>query len=91
MYVCVCGCVCVCETGAVWTGDNVASWEYLQISIPMLLSLSVVGVAFCGGEDWTWDLKQDSCDVTRRDVARQHLQCLKTATIDDPLRLTYIC
>ncbi|XP_062325275.1 neutral alpha-glucosidase C isoform X1 [Osmerus eperlanus] len=36
--------------GAVWTGDNVASWEYLQISIPMLLSLSVVGVAFCGAD-----------------------------------------
>ncbi|KAJ3613587.1 hypothetical protein NHX12_019833, partial [Muraenolepis orangiensis] len=24
--------------GAVWTGDNVASWDYLKISIPMLLS-----------------------------------------------------
>ncbi|XP_070835122.1 neutral alpha-glucosidase C [Chaetodon trifascialis] len=36
--------------GAVWTGDNVASWEYLKISIPMLLSLSVAGVAFCGAD-----------------------------------------
>ncbi|CAB1449622.1 unnamed protein product [Pleuronectes platessa] len=31
---------------AVWTGDNVATWEYLKISIPMLLSLSVTGVGF---------------------------------------------
>ncbi|KAK5857919.1 hypothetical protein PBY51_011128 [Eleginops maclovinus] len=36
--------------GAVWTGDNVASWEYLQISVPMLLSLSVAGIAFCGAD-----------------------------------------
>ncbi|KAG2457600.1 GANC glucosidase, partial [Polypterus senegalus] len=35
--------------GAVWTGDNVASWEYLQISIPMLLALSITGISFCGG------------------------------------------
>uniref|UniRef100_A0A8C4GXQ4 Glucosidase, alpha; neutral C n=1 Tax=Dicentrarchus labrax TaxID=13489 RepID=A0A8C4GXQ4_DICLA len=36
--------------GAVWTGDNAASWEYLKISIPMLLSLSVAGIAFCGAD-----------------------------------------
>lgn len=38
------------STGAVWTGDNVATWEYLKISIPMLLSLSVTGMQFCGGQ-----------------------------------------
>ncbi|KAF4084063.1 hypothetical protein AMELA_G00124430 [Ameiurus melas] len=36
--------------GAVWTGDNVATWEYLKISIPMLLSLSVTGMQFCGAD-----------------------------------------
>ncbi|XP_028848471.1 neutral alpha-glucosidase C [Denticeps clupeoides] len=36
--------------GAVWTGDNVATLEYLKISIPMLLSLSVAGIAFCGAD-----------------------------------------
>uniref|UniRef100_A0A4W6DEC5 Glucosidase alpha, neutral C n=1 Tax=Lates calcarifer TaxID=8187 RepID=A0A4W6DEC5_LATCA len=36
--------------GAVWTGDNVASWGYLKISIPMLLSLSVAGIVFCGAD-----------------------------------------
>ncbi len=43
----------VWDAGAVWTGDNVASWEYLKISIPMVLSLSVAGVVFCGGEHST--------------------------------------
>uniref|UniRef100_A0A8D3A992 Glucosidase alpha, neutral C n=2 Tax=Scophthalmus maximus TaxID=52904 RepID=A0A8D3A992_SCOMX len=36
--------------GAVWTGDNVASWEYLKISISMVLSLSVAGIVFCGAD-----------------------------------------
>lgn len=37
--------------GAVWTGDNTAEWSYLKISIPMLLTLSVTGISFCGGKD----------------------------------------
>ncbi|XP_058843245.1 neutral alpha-glucosidase C isoform X3 [Acipenser ruthenus] len=36
--------------GAVWTGDNVASWDYLKISIPMLLTLSITGISFCGAD-----------------------------------------
>ncbi|XP_053553897.1 neutral alpha-glucosidase C isoform X2 [Bombina bombina] len=36
--------------GAVWTGDNIAEWDYLKISIPMLLSLSVTGITFCGAD-----------------------------------------
>ncbi|XP_048830317.1 neutral alpha-glucosidase C isoform X1 [Brienomyrus brachyistius] len=36
--------------GAIWTGDNMATWEYLKISIPMLLALSVAGIAFCGAD-----------------------------------------
>ncbi|XP_072545604.1 neutral alpha-glucosidase C isoform X2 [Salminus brasiliensis] len=36
--------------GAVWTGDNLATWEYLKISIPMLLSLSITGIHFCGAD-----------------------------------------
>jgi len=34
----------------VWTGDNAAEWEHLKISIPMCLSLGLVGISFCGGE-----------------------------------------
>ncbi|MRT52194.1 alpha-glucosidase, partial [Xylella fastidiosa subsp. multiplex] len=29
--------------GAVWTGDNTAEWDHLKISIPMCLSLALVG------------------------------------------------
>lgn len=36
--------------GAVWTGDNAAEWDHLKISIPMCLSLGLVGISFCGGE-----------------------------------------
>ncbi|XP_012721548.2 neutral alpha-glucosidase AB isoform X6 [Fundulus heteroclitus] len=36
--------------GAVWTGDNAAEWDHLKISIPMCLSLSLVGISFCGAD-----------------------------------------
>ncbi|XP_036120392.1 neutral alpha-glucosidase C isoform X1 [Molossus molossus] len=36
--------------GAVWTGDNRAEWSYLKISIPMLLTLSITGISFCGAD-----------------------------------------
>ncbi|XP_075048690.1 neutral alpha-glucosidase C [Mixophyes fleayi] len=36
--------------GAVWTGDNKAEWGYLKISVPMLLTLSVTGISFCGAD-----------------------------------------
>lgn len=35
---------------AVWTGDNVASWEHLALTIPMLTGLSVSGVPFVGAD-----------------------------------------
>ena len=31
-----------------WTGDNSSCWEHLADSIPLLLNLSLSGVAFCG-------------------------------------------
>ncbi|KFU83540.1 Neutral alpha-glucosidase C, partial [Chaetura pelagica] len=36
--------------GAVWTGDNTAEWDYLKISIPMLLTISMAGISFCGAD-----------------------------------------
>ena len=35
---------------AVWTGDNVASWDHLRLSIPMLLNMGVSGVPFVGAD-----------------------------------------
>lgn len=36
--------------GAVWTGDNAASWDHLKASIPMLLSHSIAGLPFIGAD-----------------------------------------
>ncbi|XP_054713957.1 LOW QUALITY PROTEIN: neutral alpha-glucosidase AB-like [Uloborus diversus] len=36
--------------GAVWTGDNIADWNHLQISVPMILSLSIAGMSFSGAD-----------------------------------------
>uniref|UniRef100_A0A4W4HH38 Neutral alpha-glucosidase AB n=1 Tax=Electrophorus electricus TaxID=8005 RepID=A0A4W4HH38_ELEEL len=41
--------VCM-NAGAVWTGDNAAEWEHLKISIPMCLSLGLVGISLCGAD-----------------------------------------
>ncbi|CAG9463759.1 unnamed protein product [Pedinophyceae sp. YPF-701] len=38
------------RAGPIWTGDNMAKWEHLQISIPMLLSASVAGLPFVGAD-----------------------------------------
>ncbi|CDK24826.1 unnamed protein product [Kuraishia capsulata CBS 1993] len=38
------------RTAAMWTGDNMAKWEYLRGSIPMVLTLNVVGMPFAGAD-----------------------------------------
>lgn len=35
---------------AAWTGDNMAKWEHMKATVPMLLSLSVVGMTFSGAD-----------------------------------------
>eukprot|EP01062_Namystynia_karyoxenos_P005529 TRINITY_DN11924_c1_g1_i1.p1 TRINITY_DN11924_c1_g1~~TRINITY_DN11924_c1_g1_i1.p1 ORF type:complete len:837 (+),score=314.87 TRINITY_DN11924_c1_g1_i1:99-2609(+) len=35
---------------AVWTGDNMAKWDHLEKSIPMLLSMSLAGLPFVGAD-----------------------------------------
>lgn len=36
--------------GAIWTGDNEAKWEHLQIAAPMLLSLNTAALSFVGAD-----------------------------------------
>lgn len=36
--------------GAMWTGDNMAKWEYLKISIPQMLTQGVSGMPFSGSD-----------------------------------------
>lgn len=38
------------RTAATWTGDNVANWDYLKISIPMCLTNNIVGMPFIGAD-----------------------------------------
>ena len=35
---------------AVWTGDNVATWDHLRLSLTMLMNMSVSGVPFVGSD-----------------------------------------
>merc|ERR1719215_47877 len=36
--------------GAVWTGDNMARWDHLARSVPMLVSLALCGISFVGAD-----------------------------------------
>eukprot|EP01127_Copromyxa_protea_P000567 TRINITY_DN10485_c0_g1_i1.p1 TRINITY_DN10485_c0_g1~~TRINITY_DN10485_c0_g1_i1.p1 ORF type:complete len:926 (+),score=200.54 TRINITY_DN10485_c0_g1_i1:399-2780(+) len=36
--------------GAIWTGDNTASWEHMVASVPMLLSMNLGGISFSGAD-----------------------------------------
>ncbi|KAJ3083849.1 hypothetical protein HK102_000853, partial [Quaeritorhiza haematococci] len=36
--------------GPIWTGDNVATWEHLKASVPMLLTLGMSGIPFVGAD-----------------------------------------
>ncbi|SCU83925.1 LAME_0C07360g1_1 [Lachancea meyersii CBS 8951] len=38
------------RTAATWTGDNVASWDYLKQSIPMCLTNNIAGFPFIGAD-----------------------------------------
>ncbi|KAG8529775.1 uncharacterized protein KY384_005256 [Bacidia gigantensis] len=38
------------RVGAMWTGDNQASWPHLAASIPMLLSMNIAGFPFAGAD-----------------------------------------
>jgi len=38
------------RAGAIWTGDNIAEWSHLKISVPMLLTLSVTGISHSGAD-----------------------------------------
>ncbi|GEQ67534.1 hypothetical protein JCM33374_g1199 [Metschnikowia sp. JCM 33374] len=38
------------RTAAMWTGDNMATWDYLESSIPMVLTSNVVNMPFAGAD-----------------------------------------
>jgi alpha 1,3-glucosidase len=51
--------------GAIWTGDNFARWDHLEASVPMLLSIGVSGVAFCGADVGGFFGNPDAVMLTR--------------------------
>lgn len=38
------------RSAAMWTGDNMARWEYLRASLPMVLTSNAVGMPFAGAD-----------------------------------------
>lgn len=38
------------RVGPIWTGDNTADWDQLRVSVPMLLTLGLTGMAFSGAD-----------------------------------------
>lgn len=36
--------------GAIWTGDNMGTWEHLAVATPMILANSIAGMTFNGGK-----------------------------------------
>ncbi|KAI9090946.1 glycosyl hydrolases family 31-domain-containing protein [Phlyctochytrium arcticum] len=36
--------------GPIWTGDNMAQWDHMEASVPMILSLGVSGITFSGAD-----------------------------------------
>jgi Glycosyl hydrolases family 31 len=36
------------QVGPIWTGDNTADWDHLRVSIPMVLTINLAGIAFSG-------------------------------------------
>ncbi|KAH7103191.1 alpha-glucosidase [Auriculariales sp. MPI-PUGE-AT-0066] len=36
--------------GAIWTGDNLATWSHLTVGLPMLLTNNIAGMMFCGAD-----------------------------------------
>ena len=47
---------------AIWTGDNLGTWEHMAIGVPMVLSNGIAGMTFSGG--------LSSSAMTYRDLLR---------------------
>ena len=36
--------------GAMWTGDNMGTWEHMTVGIKMVLANGIAGMTFSGGD-----------------------------------------
>lgn len=48
-----------------WTGDNLSTWEHLQLTMPMVLNLGLSGLAFTGADVGGFDGNADAELVVR--------------------------
>lgn len=39
--------------GAMWTGDNLGTWEHMAVGVKMVLANNIGGMSFSGGESST--------------------------------------
>lgn len=39
--------------GAMWTGDNLGTWEHMAVGVKMVLANSIAGMSFSGCESST--------------------------------------
>lgn len=46
--------------GAMWTGDNLGTWEHMAVGVKMVLANSIAGMSFSGCESFTSQSK-DFC------------------------------
>jgi len=58
--------------GAVWTGDNTGDWSHLKASLPMLLSLNLVGITLSGADVGGFFKNPDAELLTRWYQVCQH-------------------
>lgn len=49
--------------GPIWTGDNAADWDYLRISLPMIMTIGITGLPF-NGETTLPALLHQYCDAS---------------------------
>lgn len=38
------------QYGFIWTGDNRSTWEFMKVSMDMLMSISICGLSACGAD-----------------------------------------
>lgn len=77
--------------GAVWTGDNTASWQQLQLSISMVLTLALSGHSFAGADVGGFFGTPPPELLTRWYQAAAYLPFFRGhAHIDEPRREPYL-
>ena len=52
--------------GAMWTGDNLGTWEHMAVGVKMVLANGIAGFSFAGCESEFTPLPLFTCDAKMR-------------------------